>query len=344
MARATEYYGDNVNFPPIMNAIIQRVLFYLATKLYPDEDPDDLIQPESPTKKFILANFEGGEEIAVRRQIEELQKSSSAIYPFTAYNSSEETLELSTKSHLQVSGKVFNSEVNGYVQAIPATWDFPAITFTSNVQDYFRARQLLSVDASRLTRITVPITINNVLTSFPIDITFELTKGSYAFQFEEYLSKGRIYDLVHNLKIKFLYFILNDVPISPVDNIEMSLKTLATQSNSTIDIQTYYSPVTSIVTSTTPVTNTIGFDKTQSIIINFNNAMNESLTNSYIDIEPMFPCNFIWNDPSTQLTLSPKSGLLDASTNYIITIEKSAQSIYQATLEDDYILNFTTGV
>ena len=82
----------------------------------------------------------------------------------------------------------------------------------------------------------------------------------------------------------------------------------------------------------------------KNIIINFNVAMNEGITNSYIDIEPMFPCNFMWNDSSTQLTLPPQSGMLGDSTNYVITIEKNAQSIDQASLIDDYILSFTTGV
>jgi len=341
------YDTENNNFPKIMMAIGNSVLYYLATKIYPDENPDDLINPESDKHKFILANFDANEETAIYRGIEDLKtvSTSSGKFPFTAYTFSEEELKVDTKSHLQVSGKIFDSASQSYIQAIPSVWDIPCVTFTNNVQDYHRVRQLLSVDSSKLTRLVVPITINSVLTSFTIDINFELTKGNYSYQYEEYLSKGRIYDLMHPLKIKFMYFILNDsVDVALVDSITVSLRTLATEINSSELIQTYNSPETPTISSTVPVTSSTNVDKTQNIIINFSQSMNEAITNSYIDIEPMFPCNFIWNTSSTQLTLQPQSGQLDASTSYTITIEKSVQTINQATLEDNYILTFATGV
>lgn len=341
------YYDiDNNSFPKIMSAIGNSVLYYLATKIYPDENPDDLINPESDKHKFILANFDATEETAIYRAIEDLKtiSTSSAKFPFTAYTWAEEELKIDTKSHLQVSGKVFDSNSQAYIQAIPATWDIPCVTFTNNVQDYFRVRQLLSVDSSKLKRLTVPILINDILTSFTIDVNFELTKGSYSFQYEEYLSKGHLYDLMHPLKIKFMYFILSGATVSLVDNITVSLRTLATEIQSSELIQNIYSPETPEIISTIPITESTNVDKTQNIIINFNVSMNESITKAHIDIEPMFPCNFIWNDTSTQLTIQPQSGELDASTEYTITIEKDVQSINQATLEDNYVLSFTTGV
>ena len=339
------YYDlDDNNFPKIMIAVGQSILHYLATKIYPNEDPDEMINQENSTHKFILANFDSSPEVAVHRAIEDIQKTSSAVFPFTAFTWSEETLRTDVKSHLQVSGKVFSDIVQAYVQAIPVEWEIPTVTFNNNVQDYFHARQLLSVDSSRLTRITVPLIINGVLTSFPADIEFEMTKGSYAYKYEEYLSKGNLYDLVVNLKVKFLYLILNDVPVSPVDSITVSLATLATASKASQFIQSDTSPTTPIITSTVPTNGAIGFDKTQNIVINFNVAMNESITNSYIDINPMFPCNLIWNEFSTQLNIQPQSGLLDVSTTYTITIEKNVKSYNQVNMEDDYVLIFTTGV
>ena len=339
------YYNESdIGFPSIMRAIANRVLYYLATTLYPNEDPDSLIDPTSTTQKFILANFDSSPEVAIHRAIEELQQTSSALFPFTAYTFSEETLEINTKSHLQVSGKIFDSVTQSYIQAIPAAWEIPCVTFANNIQDYFRIRQMLSADACKLTRVQVPLLVNNALISFPIDIDFELTKGTYSYQYEEYLSHGNIYDLMHTLKIKFLYFLLTDAIVSLVDNIAVSLNTLATTTQASKFIQNTYSPITPVINSTVPATGSVNVDKTQNIIINFNVAMNEGITNSYIDIEPMFPCNFMWNDSSTQLTLPPQSGMLGDSTNYVITIEKNAQSIDQASLIDDYILSFTTGV
>jgi len=340
-----KYYSDSLSFPTVMKATGNAILYYMAQKLYPDENPDDLINPEYKNKKFVLANFEVGENVALYKNIEDLQQSSSATFPFTSFNWAEEELKIDTKSHLQVSGKIFDTSSQSYIQAIPVYWNIPMIHFFSNAYDYFRARQLLSVDSSKLTRLTVPLLINNILTSFTVDIEFEISKGEYSFAFEEHLRVGKIFDLVSNLKIKFMYFILNDsVDVSLVDSITVSLRTLATEINSSELIQTYYSPETPVISSTIPVTGSINVDKTQNIVINFSQSMNEGITNSYIDIEPMFPCNFIWNTSSTQLTLQPQSGQLDASTSYIITIEKSVQTINQATLEDDYILSFTTGV
>lgn len=342
---AVKYYEASNNYPLIMKAIGNSILYYMAKKLYPDEDPDNLIDPSYANKKFVLANFESaGENVALYRNAEELQQSSSATFPFSAYNWSEEELKLDTKSHLQVSGTIFDNAIQGYVQAIPAYWNVNMIHFFSNSSDYFRARQALVVDASRLTRITVPITINSVLTSFTIDVEFEITKGEYSFQFEEFLKIGKIYDLVSNLKVKFLYFILNEVDINLVESITSSLNTLATTSQSSIFIENDFSSITPIVSSTVPITGATSVDKTQNVVINFNTTMNEGITNSYIDIEPMFPCNFVWNDTSTQLIISPKLGQLDASTIYTITIEKNVQSLKQSIMEDDYILSFTTGV
>ena len=341
------YYDiTDTNYPPVMTAVINSVLYFLAQTLYPDENPDDLIDPESTKRKFILANFDASEETAIYRAIEDLKtvSTSSGKFPFTAYNFSEEELMSETKSHLQVSGKVFSETVQGYVQAIPLIWDVPCITFTNNVQDYFRTRQIVSGKASTLTRLTVPININGVLTSFSVDVNFEITKGSYAYQYEEYLSKGRLYDLMHPLKLKFMYLILNTSDVSPVDNITVALNTLASTTRATEQIQEVDSSSTPTVSSTVPVADTTDVDKTQSVVINFNIAMNEGLTNSYIDIEPMFPCNFVWNDASTQLTLQPLSGELEANTEYVITVEKESQSFYQAPLEEDYIFSFTTGV
>jgi hypothetical protein len=327
-----------------MKATGNAILYYMAQKLYPDEDPDDLINPEYKNKKFVLANFEAGENVALYKNMEDLQQSSSATFPFSAFNWAEEELKIDTKSHLQVSGKIFDTSSQSYIQAIPAYWNIPMIHFFSNAHDYFRARQLLSVDSSKLTRLTIPILINNILTSFTADVEFEISKGEYAFAFEEHLRVGKIFDLVSNLKIKFMYFILSGAAVSLVDNITVSLRTLATEYNSSELIQILYSSETPVISSTVPITATTNVDKTQNIVINFSQSMNEGITNSYIDIEPMFPCNFLWNTSSTQLTLQPQSGTLDASTSYTITIEKSVQTINQATLEEDYVLNFTTGV
>ncbi len=339
-----KYYETSNNYPLIMSAIGNSILYYMATKLYPDENPDDLINPSYTNKKFVLANFEVGENVVLYKNAEDLQQSSSATFPFSSYNWSEEELKLDTKSHLQVSGSIFDNSIQGYVQAIPAYWNINMIHFFSNVHDYFRARQALVVDASKLTRLTVPITINGVLTSFTIDVEFEITKGEYSFAFEEFLRVGKIYDLVSNLKVKFLYFVLNEVDVNLVDSITVALNTLATTTQASIFIQNDYSSPTPTISSTVPVTGATNVDKTQSIVINFNVSMNESITKSHIDIEPMFPCNFVWNDTSTQLIIQPQLGQLDSNTNYTITIEKSVQSINQVTLEDNYVLSFTTGV
>jgi len=327
------YYSDSINYPPIILAVVERVKYHICTSLYPNEDYNS-----QSSKRFIIANFETGTEIAIKRAIEKF-KNSQPLFPFTAYNIGELIPVTDKRSNLQKNFQYYSPILNAYVSAQPSELEINMMSFFTTPNDYFRALTILHTDLANITRLTVPIIINEILTSLTIDVNYEISKGDLAYSFEDYLRTGRIYNISHNAKIYFNNIILN-ANINLVDNIEISLSRL-NNNNSSILIQTDTVPDTPVIISTAPQEGETNVDVDNPIIIYFSTSMNEDSVENGLSILPYLNYNVIWNSSGTILVLDPITPM-QKQTTYILTIDKTATSSLHVPFEDDFELNFIT--
>lgn len=347
MASKQKRYYDEViigeYIPYVYLAIVERLQIYFCGLFYPDEDF------EESKKRFILADFVGGgNETAIRNSIE-AYKTSQGKFPFTAYNiDDDEPVEYKSLTHL--TGQFYDKELDCYIASVPAYLNISMMTVYTTEYDYFIGTSKLMYDLAALTRLEVPIVVNDKETFFEIDIDMDVTKGDLAFAHQEQKDKGSLFNISHNCKIKFPYLILSQrgfvsddgkqkpVPVYPVDNMILSLKNM--KDKSVIDVLNVN--VIPEVLSSTPSNNATNVNSTSTIEINFNTSMNEASVISSMDIVPEIWGTKEWNDSGTTLAITPYDSM-NANTEYNIFISKQAQNFLTHPLKSDFELKFTTG-
>jgi len=350
---ASNYYIPKTEYPDILDLVLQRILEYIFKLVYPEEE----FTPENKRKRLIIADFDSGDEVAIRRSIE-THFNSNAVFPFTAYNIGDEE-QVEQKSHLQKYGEWYVPEFNMAVSSIPHAITIPMVTFYNTPYDWRRFSSISALDAFNLTRLWVPCYFNDVLTKFPIDIDFTISKGSYAFRYDEMLKTGNIYDLNHSMRIFYHKFVLAmpsqvsgtgkqiPAPIYPVENIEVALQELNDRENLTNSsnflIKKINIPSNPRVTSSSPTASETNVDKEfVSIIIAFDTAMDQTTLLNNIDIIPYFSSDKTLSDDGKTLVIDPTEALF-ANTEYEILINTKALSADELPLEEDFSLKFVTG-
>ncbi len=245
------------------------------------------------------------------------------------------------------------------VSSIPHAITIPMVTFYNTPYDWRRFLSISALDDFNLTRLWVPCYFNDVLTKFPIDVDFTISKGSYAFKYDEMLKTGNIYDLNHSMRIFYHKFVLAmpsqvsgtgkqiPAPIYPVENIEVALQELNDRENLTNSsnflIKKINIPSNPRVTSSSPTASETNVDKEfVSIIITFDTAMDQTTLLNNIDIIPYFSSDKTLSDDGKTLVIDPTETLL-ANTEYEILINTKALSADEIPLEYDYDLKFVTG-
>lgn len=350
---ASNYYIPKTEYPDILDLVLQRILEYIFKLVYPEEE----FTPENKRKRLIIADFDSGDEVAIRRSIE-THFNSNAVFPFTAYNIGDEE-QVEQKSHLQKYGEWYVPEFNMAVSSIPHAITIPMVTFYNTPYDWRRFSSISALDDFNLTRLWVPCYFNDVLTKFPIDVDFTISKGSYAFRYDEMLKTGNIYDLNHSMRIFYHKFVLAmpsqvsgtgkqiSAPIYPVENIEVALQELNDRENLTNSsnflIKKVNIPDCPKITSSSPTINESGVDKDfVNIIITFDRAMDQVSLLDNIDVIPYFNYDKTLSDDGKTLIIDPTETLL-ANTQYQILINTKALSADEIPLEYDYDLKFVTG-
>jgi hypothetical protein len=351
---AKQFYPQSDLYPDMMTMMMERIRYYIFQLLYAPAGLDFNTEKE---KRFIIANFESSSDVAIRRSIEQNVAGGNTFgtqstFPFTAYNiGDEEPVEYFT--YYQKSNRYFDTELNCYVTAVPYSRTIPMVSFFNTAVDYERANVILTSDVATLARLIVPCMVNGNLNSFTVDVQMDADKGSYAYEFEEYLRSGRIWDINHTMTLKYNHIILAQPSfmdasgmqtarrVYPVDDIILSLYEI--DQNNIPKLQTrVHCPENPKVNSTAPINGETNFDKTAPIIINFSKAMNESLTLSNIDIVPAITSTKVFDQLSVQLVIDPTEAL-QANTTYTIMINHKAESGDGAQLATDFTLSFTTG-
>ena len=331
---AKHFYPDNIKFPKMELALVQRVLIYIAQVLYEEEYNAD---PQAALARLVLSDVDAGEDVMVGDSVEKF-KTTSGKFPFTAYAFNESTERSDMLSQTAKGGIFFCPEADNYIRSFPMELEIPMFSFFTTGQDYFQARSLLHRENVGLTRLRVPIIINGVDTSFPIDISYDISKGSYASSFEEYLRVNRIWNIRHDVTVLFHDFMIDSDMITLVDNMVM---TLASQDDEgqPVNGETPTIPELPVVIAASPTDGEQNVSVSSNIEIHFSKPMNESSV--FVSVHPFISTDKEWNANSTILTLKPISPLSNLTT-YQFVLGSSASDGFGLHLTEDFIFSFTT--
>lgn len=346
---ATRYFPNSNLYPPVISAIIERLLLYICETLYPAEYKANI--SDTIFRRTFIADIQSGNDVLIGENVEYF-KETNGVFPFTAYNIGDKELQTSMNTLLAAGYKV-PVEGLGYASFVPCTLTVPMITFFNTAYDWNLAYSRLISDNASLTQLDVPIKINGEDNFFKIRVSYEtLGKGSYAWAFEEYMRAGEIWDLQHDVKVEYYEMNFSGYPfddqsglvrsggviptIGLVDDIVVSL------SNLSLNREEQHILLNRPITVTCSVeNNAINVPVNTSFVFTFSQSMRESSVLSQLSILPYFDYNYSWNATGTQLTITPQSNLKN-NFNYIITIGRNALAVSGKPLMKDFTVSIRT--
>lgn len=350
------FYNKSDRFPTVVRAGVTRILLYIAETLYPEEFQKD---PNLAAKRILISDIQAGPEFQIRDAIKTFQ-TFSANFPFTAYSINDFD-EGDIKNFTAHSGKVFSEDIGRKIALYQRVYTIPMISFFAKASDFQRAMTALRFANATLTRLDVPITINKIAqdlhpypgnlsydTTFPVDINIEISKGSFAYEFQKYLTDNKIWDIQHNIKVKYYDFALSEY-LGNMTIEQMILKLSELRDDRTKDLNaqvTINTPTLPYVISTTPANLSTSVPiTTSSIQIVFNNSMKENDTEFKIEIDPIAPygvSDIEWSLDSKTLTYN-LYGDLTSATEYTVYVPRDkVVDMFGNHPENDYITTFTT--
>jgi hypothetical protein len=336
------FYIDSIRYPKVVKSILLSTIDYNAQNLYKSLYEQDIT---SALQRYILSDLGAGNEFN-HRDATRTFESINFPYPFTVYTIEEN--EIRENLVQKVSRRYMYSPIlNRYVSAYPAKFKIKFITFFDTPDDMLRAQTLLFFDNASLTRLYAPLkfvdftTNTNKTITTPFDLQWEVTQGTYAFAFENYLKQNNIYDVQHTATILYYdYTLSEDVTNLTVDEFIFSVangNTLATEDTLVIKNPAglEYNLNTSIAEGQigVPITTT-------SITFEVSLESNELAFEDNFVISPTIHHSFEWNSDSTRVIvrlLEP----LEINTAY--TIDYVLES-YGGAYKISDKLNFVSGV
>jgi len=361
------YYKElKEHYPYATLSMVERVKIYIAKMLYPDEKLQVALD-----KRILLGNFDDDPN-AIKKSIDAFKKTNGQ-FPFTVYSIGENE-PYEWKTNLQKNGNYYSEELEAYINFVPVMFTIPMVTFYTTPFDYWRARTVLDYNNSTLTRLNVPVIINDILTAFTIDLTFTMEKGALAFDIEQQFSYGKLYPIVHTIMVKGAFITVNirtnydddllydnegnlitdengdvnnsinkPIIIYPVDDIIVQLWNYENKKNlkENILIDRWHSPDTPVVVSSLPINNSKNIPLSSNIQFNFNVPMNEQSVVNNLDFVPYFHYDYTWSNYSKTLNIIPAFEL-ENSTEYIVLLNKKTKSGDDISLAEDFKLNFRT--
>jgi len=369
---AERYYPDSDQTPQIVKLVLYRVLLFVAEVLYPSEyDPSN---PDCRANKRVMASsMQGGNDFHMRRSVEAnaLDPIQTAVaqfdnfmqndvFPFTAYSVAEEQ-DGEIKNWLAQSGTVWIDEIGRYGGAIHRTITFPMVTFFAREADYHTAINALRFSNSVLTRLDVPIVFNKELdavspqkqakrlSKFPIDISIEISQGDYAYDFQAYLTKNKIWDVKHDIKIRF--YDLNFgayLADQTINDIMLNLWEMHTGAADLLTFSTTIDSQQPVLTSSNPANGaTAVVVNPASIDFVFSQPMDMAALVKIATVSPAIEADVSYSDDHLTLSYVPQENLL-ASTTYTFTFpgpsgnKKGTTNYWGRPVADSIVVGFST--
>lgn len=331
----TNYYQTDVNYPLNLKSALETYLQYIVSRLYPGANVKD---------RLVLANIgSGGSEGATRYNLESFQKT-NLKYPFTAYSVGELIQDESRINHFAKSGNYFDSLLDCNVSVVPCELEVPLISFFSNAFDYNRARTILLFDYASLTRLYYPLRVNGRIITTVINVQMEdPTKGSYTYEFEEALKQGKIFDIVHNVKLQFNEIVLNTerdgrkIPTYPVESLDLGIVDFLT--GEFIENENYIIP---IVESTNVAEGQIVSVQDLELVFTFSTGFLPDQIPDVV-ISPEVPYDYVLSSDDKTLTLTPITPFI-ANETYTVTINPTIVSEKGMIMQNPFELKFSTKV
>lgn len=332
------YYQTLTDYPPQVLSILTRLKLYLAGKLFYENTLEDA------QAKFLVGDIiNGASDAGIDAAIQFFQLS-NVVFPFAVYGY-DMTERLDEKvTHLQRSGKYYDSTLGKYVDSKPVKMIVPYIFFFNNPKDYYNAQKIIHSFSDSLSKLDVPILIDAVTYSFSIQVKFTMERGSYSSAFQEHLRTGAIFDIVLNAEVTYNDLTTSSLNMYPVDDMILSLYKMDEENDiyNVLEGQVT-APDTPALTTTIPANGAIGVAKNTDITINFTASMEPSSVIDALSLTPYFSYTAEWNDTGTQLIITPVTNLASL-TLYNIIILKSCFGFYNKEHpEEDLVFTFTTG-
>lgn len=333
----TYYTQPDINFAQdannltqgIVNCILERMRYYFCSILYPAE-------AYSVSKsRFIYADISDN---AIRQASSaNFFNFTGAKYPFTAFKLGDPEINDSRMNHFAKSWNYFSSEFNSKISSFPMILNVDLITFYTEGDDYQKAISILFREMASKSVLVLPLQINGKVYYSTVELEYtQIGKGNYVWEFEQELQKGKIRDIIHNVKILYHDISMN-YSISPVDDIELSLRLYSDSSL----IDSGESPETPDIYSLSPLSGTVGMPVDQSPLITFNTPMYESSVEDSFSIFPNIPVNFVWNQSGTAVYIDPIENLQNGTT-YTLSLTNNCKSSRGVTMIKDFEFELTT--
>jgi hypothetical protein len=340
------YSKTDADYPNIVLAVVDRILQYIAGVLYPTETYSVIVNnvETGSKKRMLLTDMSPSMEM---REAAKANQWSNVKFPFTAYTIGDMIQNDLKSNRYAASGGYYSRYIGHKVYATPRILELPMTTFYNSPNDYMHAFLLLPDDTNDKVIITAPVIVDGTTYTYPIELSIDVIKGSLAFEVEQQLRAGKIYDLTHNVKASFHTLSLdhkNNVTniMYPVDTVELGLGSKYKYDNGIAQTkETVVIPAQPTISSTSPTDHAIDIDVDSSIIINFSTAMTEQTVEDALTVIPHVDADLLWNASSTQLVINPITQLA-SGTLYEVEIIDTAESGVQIVMADDYEFSFIT--
>lgn len=332
----TNYFPTSTSYPALIEPILERIRLYICTEvLYTTE-----AYATSKTSRFIFADISNN----AFRVASKITKATNFSLPITVYSIGELETDMSKLAPNAFLKITYDDTYNAVINSMPSVFTIPMMSIFNTGHDYMEAWTKFQIGDLKKTLLEVPIVLNGVTTTFPILVDFDPqpVKGMYAFELEQQLGVGRINCIQHDLKIYFHNLVLDGDGIHPVDDMQVALFSYAnTDYRDCKDGGSGLVATTPSVSYTIPVDDAISYPVQSGIVIAFNIAMNEDMTNDNLYIDPYTWYEVVWNSTSKTVTITPNENLT-SGTVYTVTVYEEATSGDGIEMEADHTISFTT--
>ena len=293
--------------------------------------------------RIIVADIiNGASDSAVDFAVQAFQ-STNVVFPFAAYSYDLTEMGTAKDSHLQKSGRYYDTVLQHYVSSKTLKIMVPYIFFFNNPKDYYNAQKILHTIRCTPMKVDVPVTINGIVYSFSVKLNLAIERGSYSSNFQEALKQGVIFDLGVNVECEFNDLTMSGLNLYPVDDMIATLYQMSDEDDS-LNVQTgqVYAPSTPAITSSIPINNATGVAVTTAITINFSAVMVVDTVVDNLSLTPYFQHTIEWNDAGTQIIITPVSSLAPLTLYNIVIYKEASGFVNDEQMEADGVIVFTT--
>lgn len=356
-----KYYDSSISqfYPTVFKTVLEQVRIYITRTLYSSEIQDDDSNLSNViNRRMILSDMDSSSEFNMRSSmLEHSRRSESEMrdffpsntqFPFTAFGigdfEEDEVIQRALSYPTQ-----YLPSIGRRVILWPIKQDVPMVSFFTDPEDYNIARTKLHTQNAALTRLYIPLKINGTPYNWPVDVGFEISKGSFAFSFEEYLRVNKIYDIAHPVTVRFYV-----IEIDPTDLVEIDRSKIdvgfGTTSKTGVDIEedldsektTFTLAAPPTITGTTPTDESTGVSTNTTITVEFSQKMDEESVIECLTVSPAFDYDYEFDADGDTLTIKPITALSAANTYTFTFKELCVKNDCQVYLQDDYAFYFTT--